>query len=319
MTGDVQPKRTASVLPVLAIALNAVLWGITWIPMHQLRDRGVHALWATFLSYALAVGLVLLWRPGALAQVARDKKLWLLMCTSGFTNSSFNWAISTGDVVRVVLLLYLMPVWSVLLTWVAFGEKPSPFTLLRVAIAVVGVMLVLQPPGNAWHDLVLPVPRSLSDGLALASGMVFAGSNVLLNRLGSRPAAAKVLAMFSGCALLSGVLAVSMMALGLAGVVAPPPLQASWLVFIALVIVQLLVCNFCLQYGAPHMSAHMLALLMSLEVLVAAASSSLLGAGALSGSAIVGGVLVVGAALLEAFDHLGKSRHAVTASESALP
>ena len=30
---------------------------------------------------------------------------------------AFNWAVTVGDVVRVVLLFYLMPAWSVLLAW----------------------------------------------------------------------------------------------------------------------------------------------------------------------------------------------------------
>lgn len=94
-----------------------------------------------------------------------------------------NWAISIGDVVRVVLLLYLMPVWSVLLTWDFSGEKPRLFTLLRVALALCGVVLVLQPHDSPWNQLTLPpLPRSLPDGLALVSGFVFAWF-VLLNRL----------------------------------------------------------------------------------------------------------------------------------------
>ena len=181
-------NQRPAALPILAISLNAMLWGLSWWPLHQLRDRGVHGLWTTFLSYALAVVLVLAWRPAALQQLARDKRLWLLMATSGLTNASFNWAISIGDVVRVVLLLYLMPVWSVLLTWVLSGEKPRLFTLLRVALALCGVVLVLQPHDSPWNQLTLPLPRSLPDGLALVSGFVFACSNVLLNRLGPLPA-----------------------------------------------------------------------------------------------------------------------------------
>ena len=103
-------KQRTAALPILAIAINAMLWGLSWWPLHQLRDRGVHALWATFMSYLLTVVLVLLWRARTLGELAHDRKLWLLMGTSGITNACFNWAISTGDVVRVVLLLYLMPV-----------------------------------------------------------------------------------------------------------------------------------------------------------------------------------------------------------------
>ena len=289
-------KQRTTVLPILAIALNAMLWGLSWWPLHQLRDRGVHGLWATFLSYMLTVAVVLLWRPRTVVELAGNRWLWLLMVVSGITNACFNWAISTGDVVRVVLLLYLMPVWSVLLTWGLSGERPGLFTLLRIAVALVGVMLVLQPAENAWNQLVLPLPRSLPDVLALISGFAFACSNVLLNRLGKIAAPPKILAMFSGCMLLSGVMAVTMSHLG------------SWYGFVVLAALQLMICNICLQYGAPRMSANTLALLMSLEVLFAAVSSAMLGVGTLDARVLFGGILVVGAALLEAYDHLNSAR-----------
>ena len=312
-------NQRPAALPILAISLNAMLWGLSWWPLHQLRDRGVHGLWTTFLSYALAVVLVLAWRPAALQQLARDKRLWLLMATSGLTNASFNWAISIGDVVRVVLLLYLMPVWSVLLTWVLSGEKPRLFTLLRVALALSGVVLVLQPPDSPWNQLTLPLPRSLPDGLALVSGFVFACSNVLLNRLGPLPATPKILAMFSGCMLLGGLLAVSMWQAGVGGVPGLPQ-AGGWMAIVALVSLQLMICNIFLQYGAPRMTANTLALLMSLEVLFAAVSAAALGAGSLGGRVLAGGALVGGAALLEAHDHLGRLRRRNhPAAQTSLP
>ncbi len=310
-------KQRTAALPILAIALNAMLWGLSWWPLHQLRDRGVHGLWATFLSYMLTVAVVLLWRPRTVVELASNRWLWLLMVVSGITNACFNWAISVGDVVRVVLLLYLMPVWSVLLSWGLSGERPGLFTLLRITIALAGVMLVLQPPENAWNQLVLPLPRSLPDGLALVSGFAFACANVLLNRLGKIATPPKILAMFSGCMLLSGVLAVTMWQLGI-GQVQLPPAMGSWYGFVAIAALQLVICNLCLQYGAPRMSANTLALLMSLEVLFAAVSSAMLGAGTLDARVLLGGTLVIGAALLEARDHLSSSRIQRPASHSEL-
>ena len=312
-------KQRTTVLPILAIALNAMLWGLSWWPLHQLRDRGVHGLWATFPSYMLTVAVVLLWRPRTVVELAGNRWLWLLMVVSGITNACFNWAISTGDVVRVVLLLYLMPVWSVLLTWGLSGERPGLFTLLRIALALVGVMLVLQPAENAWNQLVLPLPRSLPDVLALISGFAFACSNVLLNRLGKITAPPKILAMFSGCMLLGGLLAVSMWQAGVGGVPGLPH-AGGWMAIVALVSLQLMICNIFLQYGAPRMSANTLALLMSLEVLFAAVSAAALGAGSLGGRVLAGGALVVGAALLEAHDHLGRLRRRNhPAAQTSLP
>ena len=66
------------------------------------------------------------------------------------------------------------------------------------------------------------------------------------------------------------------------------------------------------------MSANTLALLMSLEVLFAAVSSAMLGAGTLDARVLLGGTLVIGAALLEARDHLSSSRLQRPASHDGL-
>ena len=73
------------------------------------------------MSYATAVALLLVLRPAALGELLRTPALWSLMLAAGVTNACFNWAVSLGDVVRVILLFYLMPLWTVLLArWFNF-------------------------------------------------------------------------------------------------------------------------------------------------------------------------------------------------------
>ena len=100
---------------VLALLLNAFTWGLSWWPLRRLQAAGVHPLWATVLVYVVALAVLLAWRPGALAHALRAPSLWWLVLASGATNAAFNWGMAIGDVVRVVLLFYLMPLWAVLL------------------------------------------------------------------------------------------------------------------------------------------------------------------------------------------------------------
>ncbi len=68
---------------------------------------------------------------------------------------AFNWAVTVGDVVRVVLLFYLMPAWLVLLAWRVLGERPTPHGRGAAGAGLWGVALVLVPPdghGTAWWD-----------------------------------------------------------------------------------------------------------------------------------------------------------------------
>jgi uncharacterized membrane protein len=137
-------------LPILALVLNAFVWGVSWWPFRQLHAAGLHPLWATALMYALALACLLLARPQALRSAQQHPALWLLALSSALTNVAFNWAVTVGDVVRVVLLFYLMPAWSVLLAWKMLGERPTGMALVRLLLAFAGIALVLVPADATW-------------------------------------------------------------------------------------------------------------------------------------------------------------------------
>ena len=97
------------------------------VAFRQLQAAGLHPLWATALIYLLAVLVSsALWRPAQLGQLLRAPALWVLVLASGTTNAAFNWGVTIGDVVRVVLLFYLMPLWAVLLARLLLGERLTP-------------------------------------------------------------------------------------------------------------------------------------------------------------------------------------------------
>ena len=108
-------SRHIAAAPVLALVVNAFNWGVSWWPFRYLQAHGLHPLWATTIIYVLSAAVIVLWRPASLRQLARSPALWLIFLASGTTNATFNWGVSIGDVVRVVLLFYLMPLWALLL------------------------------------------------------------------------------------------------------------------------------------------------------------------------------------------------------------
>jgi drug/metabolite transporter (DMT)-like permease len=281
-------------LPPLALVLNAFVWGVSWWPFRELQSRGLHPLWATALIYLVSMACLVAVRPGAWHGFRGQPLLWLLMAAAGLTNVGFNWAVTTGDVVRVVLLFYLMPAWTVVLAWPMLGELPSPLALLRLVLAMAGVAIVLKTPGSPW-----PVPESAADWLALMGGFSFALTNILLRKLHQATPAARILAMFVGGALLATAAAVAGAALG--SVALPPPPQAAWALVGLVLSLGFLVGNVALQYGASRMSAHAAALIMLSEVVFASLSSVALGAAELSGRTLLGGALILAAAAWSAW------------------
>ncbi len=300
-------------LAVLALALNALVWGLSWWPLRQLDAAGLHPLWATAAVFLLATLVLTGIRPSGWLQFKTHPQLWWLMLASGLTNVGFNWAVTTGDVVRVVLLFYLMPTWSLLLAWWLLNERPTRGAVARLALALVGVLLVLKTPESAW-----PVPQDLADVLALFAGFCFALTNIWLLRLQHTSESARMVAMFGGGALMAIACAVLATATGVIptlpnmpselsivsaavawlGDASVVPLVTTWAPYVLGLSTAFLVSNFTLQYGAARLSAHTTAMVMMSEVVFASVSSVALGVSALTWRIALGGGMIVFAALL---------------------
>ena len=276
---------------------NALVWGASWWPFRRLHEMGLHPLWATVLIYFIAVILIVALRPKALLEVLRAPSLWVLVLAAGSTNATFNWGVVIGDVVRVVLLFYLMPLWSVLLARVLLKETITTAAALRVALALVGAAVVLWPDQPlSWQSL--PLPRSLPDWLGVVGGFSFALNNVMLRREAHRSEESRALAMFGGGMLVAGALA-WMLAVG--GQVPWPPAPApSWMLLALLMSVLFIVGNLALQYGAARLSANVTAVVLVSEVVVASGTAVAFGAGTLNAQLLVGGCLIVLASVLSA-------------------
>ena len=280
----------------LALVLNAFVWGVAWWPFRQLEGAGVHPLWATTLIYSLAVGVITVARPAAWRELFSHPTLWVIVLASGSTNAAFNWAVTIGDVVRVVLLFYLMPLWAVLLARLLLNERLTAAALLRVALALTGAMVILWPPGGG-----LPLPRTLAEGLGVLGGFAFALNNVMLRRESARSEGSRALAMFVGGVLVSGLL-IALLTPG--GSVPPlPPVALGWVAGALLLAAFFLAGNLALQYGATRLPANATAVIMLTEVLFASGSALALGAGTLDVTMAIGGGAIVGAALLAARQH----------------
>ncbi|MEO7151784.1 MAG: DMT family transporter [Burkholderiaceae bacterium] len=290
-------RPPASPLPVLALTLNALVWGTAWWPFRRLESFGLHPLWATALVFTVSALAIVAWRPQSMRQLLRTPVLWILVFASGTTNAAFNWAVVVGDVVRVVLLFYLMPLWSVLLARLLLKEPLTRGAALRVALALAGAAVVLWPAGGLATGLSggWPPRTLLADVLALLGGFSFALNNVMLRREAHQPEEARALAMFVGGVLVAGLLATT---LALQSQIAWPPLpRPAWLRLAFVLALLFLAGNLALQYGAARLPAHVTAVVMLTEVVFASGSAWLLGAGRLTPQLLAGGALIVLAAL----------------------
>jgi len=287
-----------------ALVVNALIWGTSWWPFRKLHEAGLHPLWATAIIFTLASLIIVAARPRAFGQLLGTPALWLLVVAAGTTNAAFNWAVVIGDVVRVVLLFYLMPLWTVLLARLVLGERLTPSAALRIALALAGAAIVLWPTAPAL-GLRLPLPRSLADWLGVVGGFSFAFNNVMLRREADRPEEGRALAMFVGGAIVAAALAAALAGEGRAPWLPAP--AVAWLLLTAGLTLLFLIGNLSLQYGAARLSANRTAVVMLTEVVFASASAIAFGGGTMTARLALGGGLIVASALLAALAP-GKAR-----------
>ncbi len=278
-------------LPGLSLLLAASLWGLFWWPVRQLAAQGLSGLWSTLIMYlaALLPFLPWFWRlRGGLG--GHRLEALLLALFAGWCNIAFILALLEGNVVRVLLLFYLSPVWTVLLGWALLGERPRALSWLMLLVAMCGALIMLWSP-----ELGSLMPRGLADLLALSSGMAFAVNNVLIRKTGEMPLVLKMVVTWIGVAVLA-----------VAGILllreplpqTPLPVYVAAALFGWLVLVLM---TFAAQYGVTQMPVHRSAVIMLFEIVVGALSAWWLAGEVLSVREWLGGGLVVLAAVIAAY------------------
>lgn len=277
----------------LGLLFNALVWGLSWWPLRELQAQGLHPVWATGCFFLVGLLVLLVTRREALGMVLRQPWLWALALAAGSTNAAFNWAVSIGDVVRVVLLFYLMPLWAVLLARVLLGEAITSGALARIALALLGAGLVLRPAEGGW-----PAFHGLADVLGVLGGIGFALNNVLLRKQAHVPSSARALAMFMGGLILPTALGV---VLALQGSIPGWPAPAwGWVLGALAMGLLFFASNMALQVGASQLPVAVTSVIMLTEVVFATGSSVLAGEAQLTTLTLTGGAMILAASLMSA-------------------
>ena len=289
MTALALPLPRRHGLAVSTLLGGAVVWGLFWWPLKALDAAGIHGSFVQAVAYGLPALVLLPWAWRSHARWRGQVGLLLLIALlGGWANASFATSLTTGSVVRVLLLFYLAPVWTILAARLVLGE---PFTRLRLtalALALAGLAFTLGGPE------LFDSPLATIDLLALSSGLAFALNNVVIRAGHGLPDAARAVAVFAGCALIS---------LGFMGWNAQPlpALEApALLALAALALAWVLPGTLATFYGVARLDAGKAAILLLAELVVGVVSAVIVGGESLSPLEAVGGALILAAAVIEA-------------------
>lgn len=284
-------RKTQTMTASLALLLNACVWGLSWIPFRSLAQQNIHPLWSTAIIYAASTAVMIYLCRKDVRLLGQRPLLLVLALAAGLTNACFNTAVASGDVVRVILLFYLMPVWAIVLARLLLDERLTLRSLVKVALGLSGAGIVLGAETLSTISRI-----EVADALAVAGGFLFALNNVLLRRLHPLPGRLGTLAMVSGGCLM-GLAAALVWTVGTSqpwpalGHTGPWPTLLLWsLLFMA--------ANACLQYGASRLPAAVTSVLMLSEILFGSVSAWWLGQADIGAKELLGGVLIAAAALI---------------------
>ena len=274
-----------TLLPQILLVTGAVAWGLGWLPLHHFASVGLVGMPLVLLVYGLLslFAIPVLWFERRAWMPQRNGLLAIAVCGGGATAALVT-ALAIGEVVRVMLLFYLAPVWGVLGGWLLLGERLTPLRIGALLLAMLGIALTLNISSALTH------PLSGSDWLALAAGLGFSLNNLVTRAADQVPLASKTLAPFLGSALIAVVLCPVLGEY-------PPPLSLTLSWQIGLMALGWLLSMAAVQYGVSHIEAGRAAVLVVFELVAAVLSTAWLGNQAIGTHEWLGAALVMIAAL----------------------
>ncbi len=273
-----------------ALIFGAATWGVVWYPYRLLAQAGIDGIWSTLLTYSITLAVGIAAFPRAARSLFPPRPLAIVLALAvGWSNLAYVLGVLEGEVMRVLLLFYLAPLWTVPMARVILHERLDARGFVVMAIAFTGAMIMLWHPGVGF-----PWPASRAEWMGLSAGFFFALGNVLVRRLDDMGDAAKSLVIWAGVA------TVALVSLPMS---ATPPVAAlaharDASLLIAAIGVALFAMGLALQYGLSRLPANRAIVVLLFELVVAAIAAYLLAREVMRPQDWLGGALIVAAALV---------------------
>jgi drug/metabolite transporter (DMT)-like permease len=275
-------------LPIAALLTGATVWGLIWFPFRVFRETGINGETATLITYCSALIAGLFAFRSAIREIPRSPLilLWISL-SAGWTNLAYVLAVIHGEVVRVLLLFYLAPLWTILLSRALLNERINSYGLLVMLLSFAGAMTMLWHPGSG-----LPLPQNGAEWLGMSSGFTFAISNVLARKARHLSLQIKALGVWAGVVVLAFFGAVY------TGITLPAHLDFNGWLLVSFVALVVFLVNPVVQYGLIYTSANRAIVIFMFEVVVGAVSAYWLADEAVTLREALGGAMIIAASLL---------------------
>ena len=292
---------------IFGLLFGAFCWGIIWYPYRLMAEAGVSGVASSFYTYCIAALLAGIYFSKYLARHWRklfkqpQNVVWIGLI-AGWTNLNYVLAVIDGEVMRVMLLFYLSPLWTLLLARFWLKEPITKIGYISITIALIGAYIMLAGPFSAVESR-LPIPRNSAEWLALSAGIGFSLTNVITRKSSHLNLLQKSFAVWMGVIVVAALCAPFLVHYSDQNFVAPSFFSLNhWLIMVVIALL-LIAATMLVQYGVTQLTAVRASVLFLFELVVAAIASYYLADEAMTLNEWLGGLLIIASALTAALNH----------------
>jgi drug/metabolite transporter (DMT)-like permease len=294
-------------LAIFGLLFGAFCWGIIWYPYRLMAEAGVSGVASSFYTYCIAALLAAAYFAKHIAKhwstlFKQPQSVVWIGLVAGWTNLSYVLAVIDGEVMRVMLLFYLSPLWTLLLARFWLKEPITKIGFISITIALIGAYIMLAGPFSEVESS-LPIPRNSAEWLALSAGIGFSLTNVITRKSSHLNLLQKSFAVWLGVIVVAALSAPFLVNYYGQNFVTPSFFSLNhWLVMVVIALL-LIAATMLVQFGVTQLTAVRASVLFLFELVVAAIASYYLAHEAMTLNEWLGGLLIIAAALTAALNH----------------
>ncbi|MDE0309567.1 MAG: DMT family transporter [Acidiferrobacterales bacterium] len=293
-------KQNSVLVPSLVVAISGAIWGLFWIPIRQLDAGGISAAWTSLITFGIA-GLLFLFV--FFLQFRKTGRVpWNVFITGligGCSIVFYAIGFVLTEVVKTILLIYLTPIWSIILGRFMLNEKITPYRIAAIVCGLAGMIVILEVLNGEFRI------SNAGDLIALSAGVLWSLATIGIRKRPEVRVWEQVGAFYIGGALV----ALLFIIFPFQGLEKPPTLSAvtNSLLWIVIFLVVFVSAIFLVFWGAQRLSPARVGLLLMTDVVCGVVSAAILAGEPFGWTQVIGVVLIVSAAIIDVFDRIWRS------------
>ncbi|WP_298721067.1 DMT family transporter [uncultured Ferrovibrio sp.] len=275
-------------LGMALVTLGAVGFGLMPLFARTAYDEGLTPLSLLVWRFALACLCLLPFIRRFLA-APRDMAV-AVTAGAGYMGTMFFYflALKQLTVALTVLILFTYPLFTILIGWLAFGERLTVANAVAAALVLIAAILILSPTGfGNGADLV-------SIGMAFIPPLAYA----LFMHIAAKRLSRVAIPVRLGGVFLGGLIAMLILGIAVDGGIEAPASALAWGASAALAVISTVGALGLLLLGAPIAGAERTAIAGASELVTALAVGVIAYGESLDWRTLLGAALIVGAIIL---------------------